>query len=130
MGKKKANPYAAALAKKLGARNHQNYRDPNAMDVDAECFTPLSNEEKQKLQDTGGCFRCQKKGHIAKYCPTKQHGNTEYGRPAPTQNACSGITEVSEPKNLESVLADVKTYLSTKENKQKFYDGLMESDFA
>ena len=52
------------------------------------------------------------------------------GRPAPTQNAHSGITEVPEPKNLESVLADIKAYLSTEENKQKFYDGLMESDFA
>jgi hypothetical protein len=100
------------------------------MDVDARRFTPLTDEEKQKLRDSGGCFRCQKKGHIAKYCPTRQNGNAEYGRPAPTQNACSGITEVLEPKNLESVLADVKAYLSTEENKQKFYDGLMESDFA
>jgi hypothetical protein len=129
-GKKKANPYAAALAKKLRARTHQNHRDPNAMDVDARRFTPLTDEEKQKLQDTGGCFRCQKKRHIAKYCPNKQNGNAEYGRPAPTQNTCSGITEVPEPKNLEGVLADVKAYLSTEENKQKFYDGLMESDFA
>jgi hypothetical protein len=130
LGKKKANPYAAALAKKLGARTHQNHRDPNAMDVDAGRFIPLIDEEKQKLRDTGGCFRCQKKGHIAKYCPTKQNGNAEYGRPAPTQNAHSGITEVPEPKNLESVLADIKAYLSTEENKQKFYDGLMELDFA
>jgi hypothetical protein len=129
-GKKKANPYAAALAKKLGARTHQNHRDPNAIDVDAGRFTPLSDEEKQKLWDTGGCFRCQKKGHIVKNCPTKQNGNAEYGRPAPTQNAHSGITEVPEPKNLESILADVKAYLSTEENKQKFYDGLMELDFA
>ena len=100
------------------------------MDIDARRFTPLTDEEKQKLWDTGRCFRCQKKGHIAKYCPTKQNGNAEYGRPAPTQNAHSGITEVLEPKNLESVLADVKTYLSTEENKQKFYNELMELDFA
>jgi hypothetical protein len=65
-----------------------------------------------------------------KHCPTKQNGNAEYGRPAPTQNARSSITEVLEPKNLESILADVKAYLSTKENKQEFYDGLIESDFA
>jgi hypothetical protein len=65
-----------------------------------------------------------------KYCPTKQNGNAEYGSPAPTQNTHSGITEVPEPKNLESILADVKAYLSTEENKQKFYDGLMELDFA
>ena len=29
-----------------------------------------------------------------------------------------------------NVLADVKAYLSSEENKQKFYDGLMELDFA
>jgi hypothetical protein len=61
--KKKPLPQALALAKCLGARSHQNNRDPNAMDVDSRnfnCrgFTPLSNEEKQKLQDTGRCFRC------------------------------------------------------------------------
>jgi hypothetical protein len=100
------------------------------MDIDAGCFMPLTDEEKQKLQDTGRCFRCQKKGHIAKYCPTKQNRNAEYGRPAPTQNAHSGITEVPEPKELKDVLANVKACLSTEENKQKFYDGLMESDFA
>jgi hypothetical protein len=65
-------------------RTHQNHHDPNAMDVDARHFTPLTDEEKQKLWDTGRCFRCQKKEHIAKYCPTKQNGNAEYGRLAPT----------------------------------------------
>jgi hypothetical protein len=52
------------------------------------------------------------------------------GDQSPTQNARSGITKVPEPKNLESILADIKAYLSTEENKQKFYDGLMELDFA
>jgi hypothetical protein len=45
-GKKKMNPYAVALAKKLRARTHQNHRNPNAMDVDARRFTPLTDEEK------------------------------------------------------------------------------------
>jgi hypothetical protein len=124
------NPYAAVLAKKLEARTHQNHCDPNAMDVDARRFTPLTDEEKQKLRDTGGCFRCQKKGHITKYYPNRQNRNAEYERPAPTQNAHSGITEVPELKKLDKVLADIKAYLSTKENKQKFYDELMELDFA
>jgi hypothetical protein len=132
--KKKPSPQALALAKHLGVRSHGNNRDPNAMDVDSgnfnhRGFTPLSAKEKQKLQDIGGCFRCQKKGHISKYCPTRQ--NAEYGRPAPTQNARSGITEEPESKKeLKDVLAEVKAFLSMEENKQSFYDGLIESGFV
>jgi hypothetical protein len=132
--KKKPSPQALALAKRLGVRSHGSNRDPNAMDVNSgnfNCggFTPLSAEEKQKLRDTGGCFRCQKRGHISKYCPTRQ--NAEYGRLAPTQNAHSGITEEPESKKeLKDVLAEVKAFLSTEENKQSFYDGLIESGFV
>jgi hypothetical protein len=73
--KKKPLPQALALAKHLGVRSHSNNHNPNSMDVDSGNFnhggfTPLSTKEKQKLQDTGGCFRCQKKGHISKYSPT------------------------------------------------------------
>ena len=132
--KKKPSPQALALAKCLRVRSHGNNRDPNAMDVDSgnfNCrgFTPLSAKEKQKLWDIGRCFRCQKKGHISKYCPTRQ--NAEYGRLAPTQNARSGITEEPESKKeLKDVLAEVKAFLSTEENKQSFYDGLIESGFV
>jgi hypothetical protein len=61
--KKKPSPQALALAKCLGVRSHGNNCDPNAMDVDSgnfnhRGFTPLSTEEKQKLRDIGGCFRC------------------------------------------------------------------------
>jgi hypothetical protein len=134
--KKKLSPQALALAKRLGVRTQQNNRDPNAMDVDSGSFsrggfTPLSDEEKQKLRDSGGCFRCQKKGHISKFCPTRQNRNAEYGRPAPTQNARSGITEEPEPKkDLKDVLAEVKAFISTEENKQSFYDGLIDSGFV
>jgi hypothetical protein len=134
--KKKLSPQALALAKHLGVRTQQNNRDPNAMDVDSgnfshRGFTPLSDEEKQKLCDSGGCFRCQKKGHISKFCSTRQNRNAEYGRPAPTQNARSGITKEPEPKKeLKDVLANVKAFISTKENKQSFYDGLINSGFV
>jgi hypothetical protein len=52
--RKKPLPQALALAKHLRVRNHQNNRDSNAMDVNSRNFnhgnfTPLSDEEKQKL---------------------------------------------------------------------------------
>jgi len=86
------SPQAQALAKRLGVRSHQNQHrhDPNAMDVDAgnmgnrPHFTQLSDEEKQKLRDNGACFKCHQKGHISRYCPTRQNGSTEYRRLAPT----------------------------------------------
>jgi len=70
-------------------------------------------------------------GHISKYCPTRQNRNAEYGRPAPTQNARSGKTKEPETKKeLKDILANVKAFLSTEENKQSFYDGLIESGFV
>jgi len=134
--KKKPSLQALVLAKHLRVKTHQNIRDPNTMDIDAGNFgrggfTPLTDKEKQKLWDTGRCFRCQKKGHISKYCPTRQNRNAEYRRPAPTQNTCSGITEEPETKKeLKDVLADVKALLSMEENKQSFYDGLIELGFV
>jgi hypothetical protein len=105
--------------------------DINSGNFSCGGFTPLSDEEKQKLCDSSGCFRCQKKGHISKFCPTRQNRNAEYGRPAPTQNAHSGIMEEPEPKKeLKDVLANVKAFISTKENKQSFYDGLIDSGFV
>jgi hypothetical protein len=43
----------------------------------------------------------------------------------------SGITKEPESKKeLKDVLAEVKAFLSTEENKQSFYDGLIESGFV
>ena len=38
------------------------------MDVD---FTQMSQSEKEQLQKSGSCFRCKKKGHIARNCHQK-----------------------------------------------------------
>ncbi len=112
------------------------------MDVDARnmgnhpCFTQLSDEEKQKLQDEGACFKCHQKGHILRYCPTRQNGSTEYGRPAPTQQSCLGITNAAEepkkkePKGIKDLLKIAKGYLTNQENKQKFFDGLVNKGFV
>jgi len=142
--KSRLSPQAQALAKRLGVRTYQNQRrhDPNAMDVDASnmgnrpCFTQLSNEEKQKLRDKGACFKCRQTGHISRYCPTRQNGSTEYGRPAPTQQTRSGITDATEepkkeePKSIDDLLKMTKGYLTNQENKQKFFDRLVEKGFV
>ena len=63
--------------------------------------------------------------------PTRQNRNAKYGRSAPTQNTRSGITkDLESKKELKDVLADVKAFLSTEENKQSFYNGLIESGFV
>ena len=47
-------------------------RDPNAMDIgQTRARATLTEEEKQKLQAEGQCFRCQKQGHISHNCPQR-----------------------------------------------------------
>jgi hypothetical protein len=38
------------------------------MDVD---FTQMSQSEKEQLLKSGSCFRCKKRGHMARSCPQK-----------------------------------------------------------
>ncbi len=112
------------------------------MDVDARNmgnrphFTQLSDEEKQKLRETGACFKCRQKGHISRYCPTRQNGSTKYGRPAPTQQTRSSVTDATEepkkeePKGIDDLLKIAKGFLTNQENKQKFFDGLVDQGFV
>ncbi len=138
------SPQAQVLAKRLGIHTNQNQtqnqcrHDPNAMDVDASnmrncpCFTQLSDEEKQKLWEDGACFKCCQKGHILRYCPTRQNGSAKYGRLAPTQQTHSGITDAAEElkKGVEDLLKIAKGCLTNLEAKQKFFDGLVVEDFV
>jgi len=67
-----------------------------------------------------------------KYCPIRQNESAKYGRPAPTQQTCSGITNAMEEpkkeelKGIDDLLKIVKGYLTNPENKQKFFDGLVD----
>jgi len=138
------SPQALTFAKRLGIQTNQNQRrhDPNAMDVDAgnmgnhPRFTQLSDEEKQKLRDTGACFKCRQKGHILRYCPMRQNESAEYGRPAPTQQTHSGVTDAmeepkkEEPKGIDDLLKIVKGFLTNQENKQKFFNRLVNEGFV
>ena len=54
---------------------YTNNRNPNAMDIGrTRARATMTNEEKQRYQQEGKCFRCGNKGHISRYCP--QHQNT------------------------------------------------------
>src|SRR6266851_10286644 len=137
------SPQALAFTKRLGIRTNQNQHrhNPNAMDVDAgnignrPRFTQLSDKEKQKLRDSEACFKCRQKGHISRYCPTRQNGSTEYGRPAPTQQTQLGVTDATEepkkeePKGVNDFLKIAKGFLNNMENKQKFFNGLIDQGF-
>ena len=47
-------------------------KDPNAMDIGrTRARATLTEEDKQKLQAEGRCFRCQKQGHILRTCPQR-----------------------------------------------------------
>jgi hypothetical protein len=106
--------------------------DINASNMNNQThFTPLTNDKKQKLHASGGCFKCQKNGHISKYCPTKQNRSAKYGRLAPTQQACSSITDVAEEpkKGVKDLLKEVRSILNAN-NKQEFFNGLIAQDFV
>jgi hypothetical protein len=69
---------------------------------------------------------------MSRQCPLRQGGNAEYGRPAPSQQSYSGITDPTEEpkKDVNSLLNEVRECLKEGDNKQKFFNGLIESDFA
>jgi hypothetical protein len=51
--------------------------DPDAMDVD---FTQMTPDEKERLMQSGSCFRCKKQGHMSKDCPTRQKSSIREAR--------------------------------------------------
>ena len=55
----------------------QKPRNPDAMDVNAMRTSKLSKEERDKLREEHRCFNCQKKGHLARDCRTKNPERSE-----------------------------------------------------
>jgi hypothetical protein len=50
-------------------------RDPNAMDIDAAQTTyrkPMDPEKRERIMKEGLCFKCEKKGHLSRDCPTRK----------------------------------------------------------
>jgi hypothetical protein len=100
-------------------------RDPNTMDVDAGLirFQKLTDEERKELSAKGACFRCRKPGHMAQECPNK-NGSAKYGRLAPTQ------IKAQEVKTLDGLMGDLKEFLKTEENKEKYFSTMIDQGFV
>jgi hypothetical protein len=50
------------------SKRNQEYKDPNAMDVDA-----MTTEKRTALMRKGACFNCEEPGHLARNCPKKKY---------------------------------------------------------
>ena len=112
---------------------NQNYgskpRDPNVMDVDAGTiqFQKLTDEERKELSAKGAYFHCCKQEHMSRQCPNNS-GSAEYERPAPTK-----IKEQERERTLLSVdeaLKGLKELLKDKDNKEKYFTGLIDQGFV
>ncbi len=61
-----------AGATKFQWRNALNNRNPNAMDIGrTRARATFTDEEKRQRVQSGLCFRCNQKGHIARFCPNQ-----------------------------------------------------------
>jgi hypothetical protein len=84
-------------------------KDPNAMDIGRTCArATLTDDEKQKLQREGRCFRCQKQGHISRDCPqkpTRANQASTFTAPAPST---ATIAVVLAPVPAKVLTADDK----------------------
>jgi len=57
-------------ATKFQWRNALSNRNPNAMDIGrTRARATFTDKEKRQQIQSGLCFKCNKKGHIAHYCP-------------------------------------------------------------
>jgi hypothetical protein len=121
--------WRAALQIPEGGRSkkpHQNNRQNNEvvpMEVDyvstqeqiprLRCLTP---DERKKLMDEGRCFKCWKKGHQSRQCPTKGQPSN----PPTARNAETSQTHAKTPNDLpptydETQLAGLIRALSTEQ---------------
>ena len=63
---------------------------------------PLNDDERERLQKEGQCFRCKKQGHLSRYCPDK-----------PSQARSSPKEEESEEETIQATSSKVPTSKQT-----------------
>jgi hypothetical protein len=121
------------FAKRLGVPNKLR-RDPDAMDIDTAQvnnrlpFTKLTEAEKTALRARGACFRCRQDGHMSRNCP-RGNRTADVGRPAPTIHKKES-DEVTTNNPLQDLVNQMKTYLTTDETKQQFFDAIVDEGFV
>ena len=59
-------------------------------------------------------------------CPNK-NGSAKYGRPAPTQVKAQAPPEA---KTLDGLMGDLKEFLKTEENKEKYFSAMIDQGFV
>jgi hypothetical protein len=64
---------------------------------------------------------------MSRNCPLK-NGSTEYGRLAPTQVKAGELKE--EPKKIDSLMTDLKNFLTTEEAKDKYFRAVVDQGFV
>ena len=73
---------------------------------------PLNDEECEKLQKEGWCFRCKKQGHLSRYCPEKPsqaRGNPDGGEELEEEAIQATSSKTAIPKQTNPFLAKKKT---------------------
>ena len=60
---------------------------------------------------------------MSRECPNK-NGSAKYGRPAPTQ------IKAQEVKTLDGLMGDLKEFLKTEENKEKYFSAMIDHGFV
>ena len=73
---------------------------------------PLNDEERERLQKEGQCYRCKKQGHLSQYCPDKPsqaRGNPEEGEESDGEVIQAASSKVATPKQTNPCLVKKKT---------------------
>ncbi len=90
--------------------NKPKERDPNAMEVDAAQATyrrPMDPEKRERIMREGLCFKCEKKGHLSKDCPTRRTAIQEAKVETPKEPTKGKTKEEAAPPSYDSLAKSI-----------------------
>ena len=110
-------------ATKFQWRNALNNRNPNTMDIgQTRAQVTFTDEEKQQKIQSGLCFRCNQKGHIARYCPQRNSRAAEASTSNTPVITVQTQGPVSTAQKVQALIATL--HAETKEVQDCFADEL------